>query len=152
MVKKHARPTTRLRRAPPVAGTTQQDDKMEVGTMNNETKWNHMRLIKLLGVVGDRPALILVDSGSSGNFVSSAFAKQQPITLDKEERQAVRMADGTVQWTDGKTEQLGVCIGAYEDEIQFNILPLHRYDAILGAPWLQEYNPVIDWKKGEVRL
>ena len=47
---------------------------------------NHMRLIKLLGVVGDRPALILVDSGSSGNFVSSTFAKQQPINIDKGEK------------------------------------------------------------------
>ena len=53
---------------------------------------------------------------------------------------------------DGSTEQLGVCIGAYEDQMQFNILPLHRYDAILGAPWLQEHNPIIDWKKGEVRF
>ena len=37
--KNDAGPATRLRRAPPVAGTTKQEDKMEVGTMNATRKW-----------------------------------------------------------------------------------------------------------------
>ena len=29
--------------------------------------------------------------------------------------------------------------------IQFNIAKMARHDAILGIPWLEKYNPKIDW-------
>ena len=36
--------------------------------------------------------------------------------------------------------------------MSFDILPLGRDEAVLGMPWLQEYNPRIDWITGQVDI
>ena len=37
-------------------------------------------------------------------------------------------------------------------EISFNILPLGQDEVILEMPWLQEYNPKINWVIGQVDI
>jgi len=36
--------------------------------------------------------------------------------------------------------------------INFNILPLRNDKAVLGIPWLQKYNPKIDWTTGDIKI
>jgi len=36
--------------------------------------------------------------------------------------------------------------------INFNILPLGNDEAVLGMPWLQEYNLKINWITGDVEI
>ena len=38
------------------------------------------------------------------------------------------------------------------ERIRMNVCNLGRTDIILGMPWLQAYNPEINWKTGEVRM
>ena len=44
----------------------------EINQINNNNN-RYKKLIKLTAVIAGKPALILVDCGSSGNFVSKAF-------------------------------------------------------------------------------
>ena len=37
-------------------------------------------------------------------------------------------------------------------KMSFNILPLGQDKAVLGMPWLQEYNPKINQITGEVKI
>ena len=34
--------------------------------------------------------------------------------------------------------------------IDFSVIGLPKYEAILGKPWLHRWNPVIDWKRNSL--
>jgi hypothetical protein len=106
------------------------------------------KLIKLHGVLCDRPVVCLVDSGASGNFISATFVQQcsnnvQANTILAE--QQVRLADGTVLSATRMLPQAHLVINSYSDNLDLVCLPLGGFDVILGMPWLEHVNPYIDW-------
>ena len=66
---------------------------------------------------------------------------------------AATLADGTTQHavTQVLTPQW-LIMGAYQVQLSPRVVPLGGYDLILGQPWLQATNPVIDWSSGTVRI
>ena len=51
-----------------------------------------------------------------------------------------------------KTEPIKVIIKGQEVVISFNILLLGKDKAVLGMPFLQEFNPKINWIIGAVEI
>ena len=43
-------------------------------------------------------------------------------------------------------------MGIVKHLIHLNIIPLEAANVILGIPWLQQYEPTIDWKSGSVSV
>jgi hypothetical protein len=41
-------------------------------------------------------------------------------------------------------------LGKRKFKEQFYVTGLEKQRIILGFPWLHKYNPIIDWKKGEI--
>ena len=41
-------------------------------------------------------------------------------------------------------------IEEHAEFIDFSVIGLPKYEAILGKPWLSRWNPVIDWKKNSL--
>jgi hypothetical protein len=37
-------------------------------------------------------------------------------------------------------------------QLNFDIIPMGRYDVVLGIPWLKNHNPAIDWKMGSLQF
>ena len=106
------------------------------------------KLIKLPGVLCDRPVVCLVDSGASGNFISAAFVQQCSNNLQANAvsvEQQVRLADGTVQSATRMLPQAHLVIDSYSDSLDLVCLPLGGFDVILGMPWLERVSPHIDW-------
>lgn len=106
-------------------------------------------LIKLAGFVAGQAAIVLVDCGADGNFVSSSFISR----LASENRPqiassstSITLADGRSQAADGVAKSVPVSISSYTDRLDFTVTALRGYDAILGMPWLEQYNPAIDWR------
>jgi hypothetical protein len=110
-------------------------------------------LFKLKGFLVDRPAVFLLDSGATGNFVSSAFVAEHNInTSPLPTQDTVLLADGSVQKTSALVRGAAVKVDSYIDQLDFVALPLSGYDAIIGMPWLDQYNPSIDWRKRRLRF
>ena len=110
-------------------------------------------LIKLWGEINGRPAVLLVDSGATGNFISATFVKSHGListTLPQEE--VITLADGSQQRTGALVRGAKLEVGSYTDSLNFVAVPLAGYDAILGMSWLHEYNPSIDWRKKQIRF
>ena len=103
-------------------------------------------LIKLAGFVGSRPAVILVDSGATGNFVASKFAASAKLALTAGPPSTASLANGQPQDASGVSRGTPVRIGSYTDRIDFNVTDLCGYDAILGMPWLEQYLVNPDWR------
>ena len=102
-------------------------------------------LMKLPGVIGSAPAVVLIDCGATGNFVSKSFASANGFRLAASP-DTVQMANGQLQPADG-VYRARLSIGSYRDSLELTATTLEGYDVILGMPWLHQFNPKVDWRE-----
>jgi len=92
----------------------------------------------------------LVNSGAGGTFIDQNFARTKGFCLQNLEHPiTVYNVDGTLnkRGTIVHFVETNVKIGERTQEIQFLVSGLGHQKIILGFPWLEKENPVIDWKK-----
>jgi hypothetical protein len=103
------------------------------------------RLIKLSGQVNKCGAAMMVDSGSTGDFISEVYVKQHKLPVKTyHDSKTVWLADGTQHMV----REYALCcvsIGGLSESVELAIIPLVGYDVVLGVPWLQRHNPNINW-------
>ena len=100
-------------------------------------------------------APVLLDCGAEGNFMHPHYAQKHDVLLyplehpiipqnvDRSINQAGKITHFTHIWTKiGKDLYL----------IQLLVTNIGKHNIILGLPWLREYNPVINWKKGTMTM
>lgn len=104
------------------------------------------RLIKLSGTVNSYPAVFLVDSGATGNFVSSSFVNRHSIALEPAHAESVTLANGHAQESSGVVAAARIRIDTYSDRFDLTATELSGYDVILGMSWLYAINPQINWR------
>jgi hypothetical protein len=111
-------------------------------------------LIRLEGTINGHEAVMLVDSGSSGNFISETYAERNklPVQILSTGAKDVKLADGSRVKTNRQIQNVNVSVESHTEKMDFSILPLGNYDAILGMPWLSTHNPHIDFRQGTVEL
>lgn len=73
--------------------------------------------------------------------------KTTPVELYNAEGKKFSYNNGIV---DQETDHLDVTINGQTASLQFDLLPVKKYDAILGLAWLKKYNPIIDWQTGQL--
>lgn len=101
-------------------------------------------------------ATVWIDTGATANYISTDFVnstqvpckmKTTPIELYNAEGKKFSYNNGIV---DKETDHLEVRIQGRTASLQFDLLPINKFDAILGLTWLQLYNPIIDWGTGQL--
>ena len=141
---------------PPSTAAIYSSAKSSVPAMLSPSQVNSMlssppptrRLIKFVGTLNGRPCVFMLDSGATGNFVSSTFVQRCGFETTSLLRQdTVTLADGSTQTTGSMVQAAAVRICSYTDRLDLVTLPLIGYDVILGMPWLYHYNPVVDWQQ-----
>ena len=96
----------------------------------------------------------LVDSSTEGTFIDQNFTRTKGFHLQKLEHPiTVYKVDGTLNKRGTITHfvETNVKIGGRTREIRFLVLGLGCQKIILGFPWLEKENPVIDWKKATLK-
>lgn len=109
----------------------------------------------LEGLFEGRACRILIDSGSTGNVLSSAFVKEHslPVTLKESGGTAVELPDGRSLAVLGRVFAADVKLGAVRTQADFVVLDIRlSADVILGMAWLEQENPCIDWEARTVTL
>lgn len=95
----------------------------------------------------DRPINILIDSGSSVSFLSSALADQLPQLLWTPTAAAVKVANGGIMQCSASILACPWIVSSCHFQQDLKLLPLDDYDLILGMDWLEKYSPMkVDWK------
>jgi hypothetical protein len=103
-------------------------------------------LLKLVGTLAGHRATFMVDSGATGNFVSSEFVSKHKLDSSRlPQRDIVTLANGTKEPTGRYLKAASIVIGSYTEEVDLVAIPLPGFDVIIGMPWLSKYNPDIDW-------
>ena len=97
--------------------------------------------------------LALIDSRAGGKFINQNFATKEKLEMkDLENPLVVYNVDGTLNKTGTlrKYVDLPMIIDGRKTSERLLITCLGKLRIILGFPWLNEQNPVIDWKLGMV--
>ena len=68
-------------------------------------------------------------------------------TRKTKEKLNIQLADGTVRMSNLMVGQACVAFEEHAEFIDFSVISLPKSEAILGKPWLDRWNPVIDWKR-----
>ncbi len=92
----------------------------------------------------------LVDSGATSSFIDQTFVAQHNIPVVKKSTLVlVEVIDGrtiTFGAITHETTPLELCIGKHMEKIVLNIISTPHHPIILGLPWLEAHNPIIDWR------
>ena len=96
----------------------------------------------------------LLDSGAGGLFIDETFAKHNDFTLHElpEPLNAYNM-DGTLNKKGTITSYIeaDLKIGERIKQTRLYVTGLGKQKVILGFPWLQDENPTVDLKSGEIQ-
>ena len=113
----------------------------------NQVTTTSSALIKLSGFVGSYPAVVLIDCGATGCFVSQAFVEAKKLDVSASDAaHTVTLADGRQQAAGSVVRSAAVRVGSYADRLDLTVTGLQGYDVILGMPWLEQYRVVCDWR------
>lgn len=107
-----------------------------------------LKCIQLKARVQDKTMIILLDSGSTHNFISSRFVQVAHLPTIPIPSKKVQVASGEWMLTTRKVPQLQWYCQGYTLMTDMIVLDMHTYDAILGYEWLKSHSPMnCDWDK-----
>jgi flagellar biosynthesis GTPase FlhF len=125
--------------------------KTEGQSMETTDSLNHP-VHEVSGFVGKQAVRVLIDSGASGNFMSSELlSKLETLQYRRVPlRSPVRilLARGQVSIAE-EAATIRLRLDTEEPVVTGIAIDNLHYDVILGQPWLRQWNPSVDWTTGE---
>ena len=85
------------------------------------------------GKVQRKSVIILINSGSTHNFVDIALFSQLHIPVDSTQILEVKIANDEVLRTHGLCKYVPIVLQGHQFFIQLHVLPMGRCDLILGT-------------------
>ncbi|GJU54013.1 uncharacterized protein Tco_1227727 [Tanacetum coccineum] len=128
------------------------DEEMEIENQEPEvalisihavTGLSSPRTMQVRGQILQKMVTVLVDSGSTHNFVNSEFAKRVGLPIETNEKFKVKVASGESLTSGGQCKQVSLHVQGVHLITDFYLLALEGYDVVLGAQWLQTLGPII---------
>jgi len=97
----------------------------------------------------------LLDSGATGLVISEEFARRYKFKRTKLERPVyVRNVDGMLNHMGPIVDivEVEIFFKGHKERMSIDVIGGQKWSVILGMPWLERYNPEIDWKTGEIKM
>lgn len=117
-------------------GNTINSNGIESSTQTN--------LFHLQGMINGHPCKILVNCGSSKNYMSLQLAKELKVVVAPVKGSFLMIVDGIKGSAFCTLNPILLRIGkGYVESMKFVVAPLH-YDIILGLPWLERHRAQVD--------
>src|SRR6184192_587595 len=110
------------------------------------------KLLTYKGEINGHLIRILVDGGSMGDFISSQLVDQ--LALETQTITAFSILFPNGETSPCNKEIINAClrIQEHQEEIHPKVVPLPRHDLILRKPWLEKWNPLINWHTNQIHI
>ncbi|CAM8999660.1 unnamed protein product [Rhodiola kirilowii] len=131
----------------PVA-CTDDSPTISVNALNGSTTFNCMRII---GQCGKRKLFILIDPGSTHNFIDVAVAKDIGCLLEHVSPMPVAAANGNQMLSAYKCDNFSWTMQGYKFVAAVRTLPLDCCDLVLGVQWLITLGRIL-WDFSNLRM
>jgi hypothetical protein len=102
---------------------------------------SHMGILRFSGSIGQIKVQILIDGGSSDNFLQPRIAKCLKLPVEPASTFRVLVGNGEIMTAEGMIKHLPLDIQGNKLEIPVYLLPVAGADVILGASWLATLGP-----------
>jgi hypothetical protein len=99
--------------------------------------------MRLMGLLQKQQVSILVDSGSTHNFLDPAFLHKVQLPLTSTPLLRVKIADGTSVQSLGKLSPVTLKVQGYSISTTFHLIALGGCDMVLGVEWLSTLGPIL---------
>ncbi|GJZ44771.1 ty3-gypsy retrotransposon protein [Tanacetum coccineum] len=105
------------------------------------------KTLKLEGFLGDQPVVVLIDGGSTHNFVQTRLAKHLSLVIQPSPYLNVTVGNGEKIDCGGFCKETHIQLGGSTFLIDFFVLPIYGADIVLGVDWLAQLGPILfDYK------
>ncbi|KAA8534676.1 hypothetical protein F0562_032193 [Nyssa sinensis] len=110
--------------------------------------WNTPRTMCIVGHIHKQPISVLIDSGSTHNFINDKVAENLHLPITPATAFPVMVANGDRLACKEKYDHIDINIQGFIFSTTLYSLPLTRIDVVLGVQWLEQLRPVLcDWKR-----
>ncbi|KAK9179225.1 hypothetical protein WN943_028424 [Citrus x changshan-huyou] len=108
--------------------------------------------MQVKGTIGSLTTIVLVDSGSTHNFISEDIARKLGLQPKVEEQFKVVVALEERLPSRGKCTNVKLLLqGIFPISVDFYILPLEGYDIVLGTQWLRTLGQIM-WDFAKLQM
>jgi hypothetical protein len=101
------------------------------------------KTMRIVGIIRFHRAIVLIDSGSTHNFVDAKLAASLGIQPQPSDRITVQIANGQEVASPGRSREVEVKLQGVIFRTDLFILPLAGCDAVLGIQWLRTLGPIL---------
>eukprot|EP00253_Pinus_taeda_P017311 PITA_17311 len=98
--------------------------------------------LKIRGFIKRRPVVVLIDSGSTHNFIHQRVVEAVHYFVRAVSNFQVQIADGGTMKCDGCCENVKLQMGDYQLKTHMFSIHMGRCDIVLGAEWLRTLGPI----------
>ena len=110
--------------------------------------WSSHRTMRVMEKIGHYEVVVLIDSGSTHNFISEKVANLLQLPVVPTEPFNVKVANGGPLRCQGRFEDVRVLLQGIPFVLTLYALPLSGLDLVLGVHWLEQLGTVIcNWKQ-----
>jgi hypothetical protein len=87
-----------------------------------------------------------------GDFISEGLAKKAAIPVRTVEGFNILFPNGETSLCNKETLETYLEIQDHSELVRLKVAPLPHHDIILGKPWLENWNPNIDWHTNKIEI
>jgi hypothetical protein len=117
-------------------------------SLNALTGFSAPQTLKLIGYIKHRKVIILVDSGSTHNFIHRRIAQETNCYICAVNNFQIMIANGGSMKCGGRCENVCLQIGEYHLKSHMFAIDMGGCDIVLGAEWLRTLGPILmDFKE-----
>eukprot|EP00253_Pinus_taeda_P013335 PITA_13335 len=98
--------------------------------------------LKIRGFLKHRPVIVLIDSGSTHNFIHQKIAEAAHCFVRAVSNFQVQIADGGTIKCEGRCENVKLQMGDYQLKTHMFSIHMGGCDIVLGAEWLRTLAPI----------
>ena len=93
--------------------------------------------MRVKGRINGQLITILIDIGSTHNFLDTVILATLQLSLDPTLTFEVKVVNGATIQTNGVCANIKVLVQGYTFTVDLNVLPLGDYELVLGTQWLR---------------
>ncbi|XP_057967759.1 uncharacterized protein LOC131157517 [Malania oleifera] len=101
------------------------------------------KTMRLVGKIKGEQVVIIIDSGSTHNFVDLAVIKKLNWPFKAQGQIRVRVANGQEMTSEGRCLNLPITLQRYMGKVDVYMLVLAGCDMVLGVQWLSTLGPIL---------
>jgi hypothetical protein len=132
--------------SPEITDITPPSDSLKVEpviSLNVLTGFSAPQTLKLIGYIKHRKVIILVDSGSTHNFIHRHIAQETHCYIHAVNNFQIMIANGGSMKCGGRCENVCLQIGDYHLKSHMFAIDMGGCDIVLGADWLRTLGPIL---------